>query len=570
MEADFSGYATKAGLKCSDGRTITPNAFKHMDGKKVPLVWQHGHGDPKNVLGHAILEAREDGMYSYGYFNETTTGKNSKMMVQHGDVTSLSIYANKLVEKGSQVLHGEIREVSLVLSGANPGALIDYVSIAHADGDVETLEDEAIIYTGLTLEHEDKQEEVAHAADSTVQEVYDSLTDEQKELVHFMVGAALESAGGTAQQSDIPDDVQEITEEKALTHQEGADMTRNVFEQNEDTKPERKTLTHDQMKSILTDAKRTGSLKESFLAHAVEYGIENIDFLFPDARAIANSPEFVSRKMEWVSGVINGARHTPFSRIKSLSADITHDEARAKGYIKGTLKKEEFFALAKRETGPKTIYKKQKLDRDDIIDITDLDVVAWLKAEMRVMLEEEIARAILLGDGRDVSDEDKIDEDKIRPIAKDDNFYAHKVLLANGVAGDDLVDQILLARPNYLGNGNPTMYTTETLLTQLILIKDDLGRRIYGTQAELESALRVSKIVPVPVMEGETIGADALVAILVNMSDYTIGADKGGAISLFDDFDIDYNQYKYLIETRISGALTKHKTALVFVQDTTP
>lgn len=574
MGADFSGYATKAGLRCSDGRTIMPDAFKHQDGMQVPLVWQHGHNNPENVLGHAILENRKDGVYAYAYFNDTPKAKNTKILIQHEDIKSLSIYANKLVEKGSSVLHGIIREVSLVLSGANPGAFIDNISIAHSDGEFEVLEDEAVIYTGLSLEHEDMaDEELEHADDGpTIEEVYNSMTQDQKDVLAYMVGAALEEA---AAHSDIDED----DKEDALTHQEGKEMPRNVFEQNQSGGSPQATLTHDQLHEIMEDAKRTGSLKESFLSHAVTYGIENIDLLFPDARTLQNAPEFISRRMEWVSGVLSGTRHSPFSRIKSQSADITHDEARAKGYVKGALKREEWFGLAERTTTPQTIYKKQKLDRDDIVDITDLDVVAWLKAEMRVMLDEEIARAILIGDGRDVADPDKIKSANIRPIASDDEFYTHQTTVANDVTGDDLIDAIVLQREFYRGSGNPAMYCTEKTLVELLLIKDSMGRRLYSTESELASALRVSKIVTVPILEDQTVidvgdGTTELevVAILVNLSDYTVGADKGGAIAMFDDFDIDYNQYKYLMETRISGALTKFKSAQVIARrpDTTP
>jgi hypothetical protein len=579
MEADFSGYATKAGLKCADGRTITPDAFKHQDKMTVPLVWQHGHDSPDNILGHALLEHRQDGIYAYGFFNETKAGQSSKTLVRHGDIKSLSIYANKLVEKGKVVLHGSIREVSLVLSGANPGALIDNVSIAHGDGDFERLDDEAVIYTGLSLEHEDvaeeEEEELVHAEGKTVQDIYDSFTQEQKDVVHFMIGAALESKS-IAQSDDTPATTQDddASTEDTLTHQEGTVMTHNVFEQNGGTPTTaRPTLTHDQLKTIVDDAKRLGSFKESFLQHVTTYGIENIDLLFPDARTVANSPEFVSRRMEWVSGVINGTRHSPFSRIKSQSADITHDEARAKGYVKGALKKEEWFALSERVTTPQTIYKKQKLDRDDIIDITDLDVVAWLKAEMRVMLDEELARAVLIGDGRDVADPDKIKEVNIRPIATDDEFYTHQTVVAKTVVGDSLVDSILLQREFYRGSGNPAMYCTERTLTELLVLKDTTGRRLYSTETELAAALRVSRIVTVPVMDDFTVIDIAddttvcdLICILVNLSDYTLGADKGGAIAMFDDFDIDYNQYKYLIETRVSGALTKFKCAQVIAR----
>ena len=581
MEADFSGYATKAGLKCSDGRTIMPDAFKDSHGHKVPLVWQHGHGEPSNVLGHAVLENRSDGIYAYGYFNTTEAGKSAKTLVQHGDIVALSIYANKLLEKGKNVVHGVIREVSLVLSGANPGALIDNVNLAHSDGEIEVLADEAVIYTGLSLEHEDmKEEEVQHADnDPTLQEIYESMSPEQKDLVHYMIGAALEEAGvaehsDKGSEEDSNDPANEEQSEESLTHQEGNEMTRNVFEQTDPDakKTHEKKLTHSETEAILKQAsdRHAGSVKEAFLAHAVTYGIENIDLLFPDAKTVANSPEFVARRMEWVAGVINGTRHSPFSRIKSISADITHDEARAKGYVKATLKKDEWFGLESRVTTPQTIYKKQKLDRDDIIDITDLDVVAWLKAEMRVMLDEELARAVLIGDGRAAADPDKIKEANIRPIASDDEFYTHQTLVDNDVVGDELVDAIIRQREYYRGAGNPAMYTTERVLADLLLVKDTTGRRLYSSQSDLEAALRVSKIVTVPVMEDATIidvgdGTTVceLVAILVNLSDYTIGADKGGAVALFDDFDIDYNQYKYLIETRVSGALTKFKSAQV-------
>jgi HK97 family phage prohead protease len=563
MEADFSGYATKAGLKCSDGRTIMPDAFKHQDGQKVPLVWQHKRDEPANVLGHALLENREDGVYAYAFFNETGTAKNAKALVEHGDISFLSIYANKLLEKSKSVLHGAIQEVSLVLAGANPGALIDNVSFSHSDGEIETLEDEAIIYTGLPIEHEDAPTE---GDQMTIKDLYETFTEDQKQLVHFMIGAALESNDNTEGSSDSTEHSDDTkSDEDALAHQEGNEMTHNVFETKSPAdKTDRPTLTHEQLQAIIEDAKKLGSFKESFLQHAVDYGIENIDFLFPDARTITDSPEFISRRMEWVATVINGTRHSPFSRIKSLSADITHEEARAKGYIKGNLKKEEFFALAKRVTTPTTIYKKQKLDRDDIIDITDLDVVAWLKAEMRVMLDEELARAVLIGDGREVDDEDKINETNIRPVAYDDDFYAPKVVIPANVSGDALVEAIVRARPTYRGSGNPTMFCTEDLLTDLLLVKDKMGRRLYPTQAELQSALRVSNIVTVEVMEDLTTDGGDLLAILVNLNDYTLGADRGGNVSMFDDFDIDYNQYKYLIETRVSGTLTKYRSALVF------
>lgn len=578
MEADFSGYATKAGLKCSDGRTIMPDAFKHNDGMKVPLVWQHGHHDPANILGHAILENREDGVYTYCFFNETAPGKSAKILVQHGDITALSIYANKLVERAKSVFHGVITEVSLVLSGANPGALIDNVSLAHVDGEVETLDDEAIIYTGLTIEHEqhflDKPVEevvVKHVEkvedkleEPTVQDVYDSFSEQQKEVVHFMIGAALESSATEVEHSSDDtqsddDNTDNSIDEGDLTHKEGTEMTRNVFEQNGETKAERPSLTHSQMQEIIVDAQKTGSFKESFLAHVATYGIENIEFLFPDAKTVTSVPDVIGRRQEWVSGIINGAKHSPFSRIKSTAVDLTADEARAKGYVKATLKKDEIVKLLKRVTTPTTVYKKQKLDRDDIIDITDLDVVAWLKAEMRVMLDEELARAVLVGDGREIDDLDKINEDCLRPIAWDNDMYAHQITVATAATPDDLVEAVLRSRTYYKGTGTPTFYTTDTTLTDLILSKDTIGRRIYTSEADLAATLRVKEIVTVPVMEG----VPFLIGIIVNISDYTIGADKGGAISFFDDFDIDYNQYKYLLETRVSGALTKPKSAIV-------
>jgi len=574
--ADFSGYASKAGLRCSDGRTILAHAFKEQDGMKVPLVWQHMHNDPENVLGHAYLENREDGVYAYGFFNDQPQAAIAKGLVKHGDIEALSIYANKLVQKGADVLHGAIKEVSLVLAGANPGAFIDNVNLAHNDSYTE-LEDEAIIYTGLNLEHQDIKpnegenvaetkaaadavvEHAAAAPEMTVKDVFDSMSEEQQNVVYFMIGEALNQSGSDSMaQSD-----EEENDEIIKHDQEGSTMTRNVFEQNSSAN-EKATLSHSDLQSIIADAQKTGSFKEAFLAHTVTYGIENIDFLFPDAKNITNTPDFVKRRTDWVASVINGVRKSPFSRIKSMSADITADEARAKGYIKGNLKKEEFFAVSRRVTTPTTIYKKQKLDRDDMIDITDLDVVSWLKAEMRLMLDEEIARAILIGDGREVDSEDKINESNIRPIAWDDAFYAHPVSVAANLSGDAIVEAILRARTAYKGTGTPVFYTTESILTDLILIKDKMGRRLYATEQELASALRVSSIVAVEVMET----VPDLIGIIVNLADYTVGADNGGNVSMFDDFDIDYNQYKYLIEGRMSGTLTKPKSALVITRET--
>jgi hypothetical protein len=571
---DFSGYATKAGLKCSDGRTIMPDAFKHQDKETVPLVWQHSHDEPGNVLGHAVLENREDGVYCYGFFNETPAAVNAKTLVEHGDIKSLSIYANELVEKSKQVLHGMIRELSLVLSGANPGALIDNITLAHSDGDMVTLDDEAVIYTGLELTHADGGSSTDSADDGpTVQEVYDSMTPEQQQVVTYMVGAALAektlAQSGTTKTDDKKDE-----DKKDLAHtddnddEEGRRMTRNVFEQQNGGKAEEKhVLTHDAIKGIVEDAHKMGSLKEAVEAYALKHGIDNIDILFPDARNVTDTPEFDARRVEWVSGVINGTKHSPFSRIKSMVADLTFDEARAKGYIKGNLKKEEFFGVSKRVTTPSTIYKKQKLDRDDIIDITDFDVVAWLKAEMRLMLDEELARAILIGDGRAVDDEDKIRDPMgaaegagIRSIANEHDLYAATVTVDDSALPVDVVDQIIGSMGLYKGSGSPTFFTTLGTLTSLLLSRNpQTGNRYWRTASELASEMGVDKIVTVEVMEGE----DDLIGIIVNLRDYTVGADKGGEVNFFDDFDIDYNQYKYLLETRVSGALTRIRSAVV-------
>lgn len=565
---DFSGYATKVDLKCSDGRVIRKDAFKHNDGQTVPLVWQHVHNDPTNVLGHAILENREDGVYTYCTFNDTETGKHAKALVEHGDITSLSIHANQLKQKGDSVLHGQIREVSLVLAGANPGALIDNLNIEHADGSQETDNSEAIIYTGEPISLDTK--EIIHASEKTVGDIFETLNEEQKQVVYAMLASALESK---------QKDVDHSTEEG------GTFMKKNIFEKETGDEQQKTTLSHSDIQEIFATAQKCGSLKEAFLSHlgdppegaGIDYGITDIEFLFPDAKTVTPTPTFISREMGWVQGVINGTRHSPFSRIKSMAADITADEARALGYVKGNLKKEEVIKLLKRVTTPTTIYKKQKLDRDDIVDITDMDVVAWLKAEMRVMLDEELARAVLIGDGRDPASEDKINEEHIRPIYTDDDMYAHRITLTidttiAATPTTQVVEAIIRARKNYKGSGTPALYVNTDVLTEMLLSKDKLGRRLYNTEAELASALRVSKIVEVPVMDGVTRDDDTdpadvitygLVGIMVNLKDYVMGADKGGQISLFDDFDIDYNQYKYLLETRCSGALIHPKSAMV-------
>jgi hypothetical protein len=584
VEPDFSGWATKFGLRCSDGRTILPGSFEHQDSQRVPLVWQHGHASPENVLGHAILENRgSEGVYAYGFFNQTTQGQNAKALVEHGDISALSIFANGLVERAKQVSHGIIRELSLVLAGANPGALIDNIAITHGDGEVDIHVDEAIIYTGLELEHadlpsetKDEEEAVTHAGaepeqetddDPSIEEVYESMDENEKAVVHYMVGAALESAA-TDTQTDTS------ASEEVVTHEDKDlnEMGRNVFEQNRETSGEpRHTLSHDAMKGIATDAVKRGSLKEAVEDYAFKHGIDDIDVLFPDARNITDTPEWDKRRTEWVGEVLSKVRKSPFSRIKSIVANITHEEARARGYIKGTLKKEEFFGLTSRVTTPATIYKKQKLDRDDIVDITDFDVVLWLKGEMRLMLEEEIARAILIGDGRLASDDDKVKDPAgsnegagIRSILNDDDLYAATVFV--DVDGDlkstEVVDQILEAMQFYKGSGIPTFYTTLPNTTQMLLARDDMGRRFYRTASELASELGVDKVVPVEPMEE----VPGLIGIIVNLQDYTVGADRGGEVSLFDDFDIDYNQYKYLLEARSSGALTKIRSAVIVRQ----
>jgi Caudovirus prohead serine protease len=595
MEADFSGYATKAGLKCSDGRTIMSDAFKHQDKAKVPLVWQHGHKDPENVLGHAVLESRTDGVYAYGFFNDTPKANHTRSLLEHGDINMLSIWANDLIERSGRVLHGAIREVSLVLSGANPGALIENVTIRHSEDDVDVLEDEAIIYTGLTFEtsnvsKDDVKDNVEHAttqgsqnpqdntpadtptpgdsSDETIQDVYDTMTDKQKQVLHYMLGQALESAG-SMQQDNIGDNEEKVdnadSDDKSNNNDDskGKEMKHNVFEDT-DTKnqPEKVVLSHSDIKEIVADATKTGSMKEAVESYCLQHGIRDIDLLFPDAQALAGTPDWMSRRMEWVGSLLSGVRKSPFSRIKTMGADITVAEARAKGYVKGNLKTEEFFRVMRRVTTPQTIYKKQKLDRDDIVDITDFDVVAWLKAEMRVMLDEELARAVIVGDGRLVNDPDKISEDNIRSVVNDHPLYTTTVTVNLGDANSSIseaTDAIMLNRSNLRGSGLPTMFTTETYIAKWMMLKDTLGRRIYTSLAELASELRVSSIVAVEVLEE----SPTIIAVLFNPVDYVLGADRGGQVSMFDDFDIDYNQYKYLIESRCSGALIKMQSALV-------
>jgi HK97 family phage prohead protease len=576
MKYDFSGWATRNNIKCSDGRTILKDAFKQHDGQTVPLVWNHQHNESANVLGHAVLENRDEGVYAYCTFNDTEAGKNAKLLVEHGDVTALSIYANQLKQKGSNVMHGTIREVSLVLAGANPGAFIDSV-IRHG----EFCEDEAVIYTGeeLTLQHADDPSDKADEKDKkgddevdnnekTIKDVVDSMSEEQKNVLYALVGQALE--GKEMAQSAIEENENNIEENGGEQ-----EMKHNVFEGKETEN--NNVLSHDAMETILKDAKRYGSLKESFLAHADSYGIKDIEWLFPDAKNVNTPPDFIKRDDSYVQKVMRGVHHVPFSRIKSMFADITDDQARAKGYIKGNLKKEEVFTLLKRTTTPTTIYKKQKLDRDDVVDITDFDVVAWLKMEMRMMLDEEIARAILVGDGRSSSDDDKINEMNIRPISRDEDLYCVKAPVAVAAAATEdeiakaFIRTVIKSRKEYKGSGSPTLFTTEDVITNCLLLEDKNGRVIYDTVDKLATALRVKEIVPVEVMENAKTMVNKvekpLMAIMVNLVDYYVGADKGGAINMFDDFDIDYNQQKYLMETRCSGALVKPFSAIAVALD---
>lgn len=550
---DFSGYATKVNLRCSDGRTIKKDAFKNNDGQTVPLVWQHGHSDPSNILGHALLENREDGVYTFCTFNDTDAGKNGKMLVSHGDITALSIHANELKQQGTDVLHGMIREVSLVLAGANPGALIDNVCIQHGDG-FDTIETEAIIYTGENISLED---DVTHSDDDdlTLQDVFDTFTEEQKKVVYAIISHAIVEGNG-----DDEDDLEH-------NNGGGTKMKKNVFD-NKSNKGKDNTLTHDQFTTILEDATKSGSLKEAILSHAVEYGIENIDVLFPDAKSLSNDPEWFKREDDWVQGVLNAVRKSPFSRVKSVFADMDIATARAKGYIKATEKKEVYFKASKRVTTPTTVYVKQKLDRDDIIDVTDFDTVAMVRFQLRTLLNEELAMAVLIGDGREENNPDKINEENIRPIWTDDDLFSVKESLTTKADYKKIIKEIALSHKNYKGSGSPALYTTPDMHTNMLWVEDQNGRRIYESDATLCSALGVSRIVEVPQFASliREDGDDKfeLLAIKVNLKDYNMGADKGGQIATFDDFDIDFNQYKYLMETRCSGALVKAKSAQIF------
>lgn len=570
MKYDFSGYATRNGIRCSDGRTIMKDAFIENDGTTVPLVWQHDHSDPSNILGHCKLENRPDGVYAFGVFNDTPAARDAKMAVRHGDINAMSIYANHVKQESGLVQHGNIREVSLVLSGANPGAFIDNVTIAHGD-EVATLDDEVIIFSGQEFAHADSKEETKEKEapmaeettgtknnkseeDMTVQDVLDTLTPIQQKVVYALIGMAAEGDSG-----------------EEVEQSEGDYGMYNAFESNEDTEIRHADeFVHEELDAVFADARRNGRLSDSVISHAQNYGITNIDVLFPDAQAIRNTPDFYGRRTEWVNSVLNNTQHVPFSRIKSMYADITADEARARGYTldrdNNKRKIEEVFNVLKRVTTPQTVYKKQKLDRDDIIDITSFDVVAWLKQEMRIMLDEEIARAVLVGDGRPVSDESKIRTDSIRPIAFDDDVYTIKVEVADVDDVTAMIDQVTQAQVNYRGSGSPTFFASPSLVAKMMTQRDQLNHRMYSTRNDLASELSVSNIVDVPILDtAKSADGKPVLGIIGNLKDYTIGADRGGNVSMFDDFDIDFNQQKYLMETRCSGAITLPKSFIAIM-----
>lgn len=587
-KCDFSGYATRNDVKCSDNKVIRHGAFAAYHGKTVPLVWQHQHKDVSNVLGHADLEVRDDGVYAYAHLNHSDAGRTAREMVRNGDVKAMSIYATHVKARGNDVVHGELVEVSLVLRGANPGAYIDQISITHGD---EGDEVEAVMYTDAQIdfvshsdededeepdveetEEADEADDVEHAEeepeakkaegdgdDPTLGEIFDGMTEEQKTAVYAIVGQLVETVDEEAEESEDTAH-SDTTTEDTMAHQ-------NVFEGSKKTE-ELPVLSHDDMQKIFEEAKACGSLQQAVLAHADNYGIKQIDTLFPDAKNLWTTPEFIKRKTDWVSSVVGAAKHSPFSRIKTQFADITADEARAKGYIKGSKKKDEVFTLLKRVTTPTTIYKKQRLDRDDIIDITDFDVVTWIRGEMRLMIEEELGRAVLLGDGREASSDDKIKEDCIRPIYKEDSLYAPRVILAKETTTEDMLDSIVRAMDDYEGSGNPTWFASPQTVTEILLLKDKMGHRLFNSLSDLADYVGVSRIVKVPLMKNlvrtsaKNGKVDAL-GIIVNMSDYTIGADKGGQLFAAEDFEISFNQYHYLLETRLSGALTKVKSAII-------
>lgn len=588
MKFDFSGWATKNDLTCSDGRTIKHNAFKENDGQRVPLVWQHGHNAVDNVLGHALLENRDEGVYAYCAFNDTPGAENAKELVKHGDVKALSIYANRLDQRGADVIHGNIVEVSMVLSGANPGALIDNVALEHSDGSWTESEDEAVIYSGLTLSHDSgeitedtesmDEDEVYDEDDLTVADVLETLDDDQR----LAVAALIEEISGDVDTEDedfdedeeFDEDYDEDYDEDAEHGDSGGDtlMHSNIFE-GDARNHMGPHLSHADEEQIFAEARQPGmTLRTAVLAHAADYGIKNPELLFPDATNLDPEPQRIMRENSWVSKVLQGAKHSPFSRVKTQWSNLTADDLRAKGYVKASRKKDVVYEVANRKTEPTTIYNKTKIDRDDVLDITSFNVVAWMQQNLRMALEEELARAVLIGDGREVSNPDKIKETNIRPIWKDDELFSHKVLIEKDAKTEAVVDVVRRSRKFYKGSGMPVLFTTNGFVCDMLEIKDLNQRYVYETKQAVANALNVADIVEVEVMEGakrEVAGkTQNLLGIIVNMQDYTLGADKGGETSFFEQFDIDFNQQKYLLEARCSGSLTKYKSAIVIEKAT--
>lgn len=581
MKFDFSGWATKNDLTCSDGRTIKHNAFKENDGQRVPLVWQHGHNAVDNVLGHALLENRDEGVYAYCALNDTPAADNAKELVKHGDVKALSIYANRLDQRGADVIHGNIVEVSMVLSGANPGALIDNVALEHSDGSWTESEEEAIIYSGLMLSHDSgdttedtesmDEDEVYDEDDLTVADVLETLDDDQR----LAVAALIEEISGDVDDDEefddeeFDEDYDEDYEEDAEHGDSGGDtlMHSNIFE-GDARRNVGPHLSHADEEQIFAEARMPGmTLRTAVLAHAADYGIKNPELLFPDATNLDPEPQRVMRENSWVAKVLQGSKHTPFSRVKTQWSNLTADDLRAKGYVKASRKKDVVYEVANRKTEPTTVYNKTKIDRDDVLDITTFNVVAWMQQNLRLALEEELARAVLIGDGREVSNPDKIKESNIRPIWKDDELFSHKVLIDKDAKTEDIIDVVRRSRKFYKGSGMPVLFTTNAFVCDMLEIKDINKRYIYETKQAVANALNVSDVIEVEVMEGakrEVVGkTQNLLGIIVNMQDYTLGADKGGETSFFEQFDIDFNQQKYLLEARCSGALTKYKSAIV-------
>lgn len=587
MKFDFSGWATKNDLTCSDGRTIKHNAFKENDGQRVPLVWQHGHNAVDNVLGHALLENRDEGVYAYCAFNDTPGAENAKELVKHGDVKALSIYANRLDQRGADVIHGNIVEVSMVLSGANPGALIDNVALEHSDGSWTESEDEAVIYSGLTLSHDSgettedtesmDEDEVYDEDDLTVADVLETLDDDQR----LAVAALIEEISGDVDGDEDFDEDEEFDEDYDEDYDEDAEhgdsggdtlMHSNIFE-GDARNHMGPHLSHADEELIFAEARKPGmTLRTAVLAHAADYGIKNPELLFPDATNLDPEPQRIMRENSWVSKVLQGAKHSPFSRVKTQWSNLTADDLRAKGYVKASRKKDVVYEVANRKTEPTTVYNKTKIDRDDVLDITTFNVVAWMQQNLRLALEEELARAVLIGDGREVSNPDKIKETNIRPIWKDDELFSHKVLVDKDAKTEDVIDIVRRSRKYYKGSGMPVLFTTNAFVCDMLEIKDINKRYIYETKQAVANALNVSDVIEVEVMEGakREVGGKTqnLLGIIVNMQDYTLGADKGGETSFFEQFDIDFNQQKYLLEARCSGSLTKYKSAIVIEKAT--